>query len=113
MSESLLAAAFEARRQSGKGVLRQLIEALALRLGTTRLAPSPSKRAACVDRRVVEITTLQELQQRAADARRLSHPAARQQGTNHRPLAVSALNARACEQGWPADCGQPASLGPD
>jgi hypothetical protein len=27
--------------------------------------------------------------------------------------APSALHARACEQGWPADCGQTASLGPD
>lgn len=40
MSESLLLAAVEARRQSGKGLVRQFAEACALRLGHTRLGPS-------------------------------------------------------------------------
>jgi hypothetical protein len=40
MSDSLLAAALAARRQSGKGLLRQLAEACALRLGSTRLGPT-------------------------------------------------------------------------
>lgn len=40
MSDSLLASALAARRQSGKGLLRQFTEACALRLGSTKLGPS-------------------------------------------------------------------------
>ena len=40
MSDSLLASALEARRQGGKGLLRQFSEVCALRLGSTKLGPS-------------------------------------------------------------------------